>query len=266
MNRFTRNEWLGIGLGTLLGFWLCLVLIWAWPPLEQHHQHEANQSPEGHGSYHEIDKTSGEWLSAIWERTSEDPVALYTLVLSVFTALLGFATVRLWFVTSELVDGAEDTARRQLRAYLGVVDAHIEIAHGRISVAMHIKNFSPTPAYQFRYGLSYQISSIPSLRPADLDFTDAQWDMSPQAQTTMRASTLVNMAEIQAILMSVVTVTICGRATYADAFGHPRFIEFTYRASDFRKEVRPLDPALTGSNGYTAYVCFQPEPIQYESN
>lgn len=49
-------------------------------------------------------------------------VALGTLVTAAFTAILGAATMGLWIATRRLVKGADRTAERQLRAYVGMLD------------------------------------------------------------------------------------------------------------------------------------------------
>src|ERR1700733_4819113 len=47
-----------------------------------------------------------------------------TLV-ALFTALLFFATLALWWATRGLVVGADETARRQLRAYISIMPARL---------------------------------------------------------------------------------------------------------------------------------------------
>lgn len=53
-------------------------------------------------------------------RAYEDPVALFTLVLTVATVGLFAATYFLWRATRDLVVGADQTSERQLRAYVGI--------------------------------------------------------------------------------------------------------------------------------------------------
>jgi hypothetical protein len=92
MNKVSRNERSGIAIGFSLGFVLCLIGIGFWPAgPEEKHEYGANYGTEGHSTYYEISKTWGEWRAAMLERTSEDPVALYTLVLGISTvALVGY--------------------------------------------------------------------------------------------------------------------------------------------------------------------------------
>jgi hypothetical protein len=52
-------------------------------------KHSTNAGPQ----QHEIPKTFGETASLLWERTWEDPVAFHTFILSIFTGVLGVATL-----------------------------------------------------------------------------------------------------------------------------------------------------------------------------
>lgn len=62
--------------------------------------------------------------------------------------LLAFFTLGLWMATAQLVRGSERTAKRQLRAYVGVERAPVEPQVGAIKIALEIKNTGQTPAYQ----------------------------------------------------------------------------------------------------------------------
>jgi hypothetical protein len=58
--------------------------------------------------------------SAPWWRTPEWWTVVFTGWLTIFTLGLAIYTARLWGATRRLVEGAEDTAERQLRAYVFV--------------------------------------------------------------------------------------------------------------------------------------------------
>lgn len=80
--------------------------------------------------------------------------ALGSLIVAVFTVVLGFATWMLWRSTHELVRGAEKNAERQLRAYLSVTPTTLKgVGVGQIpSADFVVKNCGLTPAYHYRYG------------------------------------------------------------------------------------------------------------------
>jgi hypothetical protein len=75
-------------------------------------------------------------------------VALGTLILALFTGALGFATIFLWRATKRLVVGADENARRQLRAYVSVTMAHVSsfAKDEYISVRFTLMNRGLTPA------------------------------------------------------------------------------------------------------------------------
>lgn len=97
----SKDEAQGWGFGTALGFLLAVILVWSWPPpkseAEDHKQ--TDSSPYGISTQYEVPKTFREWGAYIREKTEEDPVALYTFVLTIFTGLLGVATIALWVTT-----------------------------------------------------------------------------------------------------------------------------------------------------------------------
>lgn len=71
-----------------------------------------------------------------------------TLVV-VFTFLLFAATLALWRATDRLVRGADETAERQLRAYIFVESGKVEtpLANGRFMANLIVRNSGKTPAY-----------------------------------------------------------------------------------------------------------------------
>src|SRR5258706_6905725 len=78
-------------------------------------------------------------------------VAIGTLFIAAFTVILAFATAFLWGATRQLVKGADDTAKRQLRAYVFVDSvnvANVVEGSGPPESRVIIKNFGQTPAYQ----------------------------------------------------------------------------------------------------------------------
>lgn len=65
--------------------------------------------------------------------------------------ILAVATVLLWIATRDLVRGAEKTAERQLRAYIGIKEGHMAIKDGnKLSGIIVMKNSGQTPAYNVK--------------------------------------------------------------------------------------------------------------------
>jgi hypothetical protein len=81
-------------------------------------------------------------------------------ITAIFTVLLGLATIFLWLATRDLVDNAERTSQRQLRAYVfpDTVDAYDkgnlpgvarnEALEGYVVIHTTTKNSGQTPAYE----------------------------------------------------------------------------------------------------------------------
>ena len=107
------------------------------------------------------DKTEkqNDYASAEWG------MVYITFALFLVTATLAFYTARLWSITKKLKEGADDTAKRQLRAYLGisgivinsknitaldrVIENNAEISREDI-ITFNIKNYGATPANKVR--------------------------------------------------------------------------------------------------------------------
>ncbi len=61
-------------------------------PNQEQHISDANPSSAGGAEDHQPTKTIRERLSVIWDRTWDDPVAFYTFVLGIFTALVAIVS------------------------------------------------------------------------------------------------------------------------------------------------------------------------------
>src|SRR5262245_42063031 len=91
--------------------------------------------------------------NAASERTEYwPPIWGYSLKVSdtfvaAFTLLLFLATFALWYSTKKLVDGASQTAERQLRAYVYVVKTKIKRIGHEWEIRFRLKNFAQTPAH-----------------------------------------------------------------------------------------------------------------------
>ena len=82
-----------------------------------------------------------------WSTDAEIWIAVSTFLLFVATTALACFTYFLWRSTGKLVEGADETAKQQLRAYIFIHDNRMEFK-GKIG-NFHIifKNCGQTPAY-----------------------------------------------------------------------------------------------------------------------
>jgi hypothetical protein len=100
--------------------------------------------------------------------------ALGTIVIAAFTVCLAFATVFLYLATRQLVEGADRTAEKQLRAYVGLQSMETTIypfEQGGLVVFAHAeaRNFGQTPAY----GMTVQANVTIDV-PQAIPFDDSQ--------------------------------------------------------------------------------------------
>ncbi len=136
---------------------------------------------------------------------NEELIAYGTLALAIVTALLAWFTFRLWRATGKLVVGAENTAERQLRAYiLHNNDEEMEHNGGRIKVTVRIKNFGQTPAHKLRSWLFIGFYKFPLDAPLDTpDYANGSLStLGPTGIITQSAElpAALNQAEFNAVL------------------------------------------------------------------
>ena len=114
----------------------------------------------------------------------EEIVAIGTLSIAAFTIILAFATAFLYEATRDLVKGAEETAERQLRAYLGVKSGSRIISHdggNTFIVEIQIINSGQTPARRVTHSIAAELQVLHGPR---LDFQmpptqPGEWFMAP---------------------------------------------------------------------------------------
>lgn len=245
--------WIGIA---IFGLAIGLPLGWGF---SQFHSLHTQQSPER--------VQSGNTPETFWERFRTDPTAFGAIVLCGVTAILAAYTALLWGATGRLVKGADETAKRQLRAYPGITGATIDIIDDKIQIAVVIENFSATPAYKFRHAIAHQFCP-----PGNIDdcikmaHKDMQWDMAPRSKTTMRSSGDISEEQAAALISgNDLVLMLCGRVDYEDAFGKSRYIKFRYRNGRFARAFAKIQMSA-GEYLHQYQRCSEPEPISYDSN
>jgi hypothetical protein len=152
-------------------------------------------------------------------------IAIGTLIIAAFTLLLGIATFLLWRATRNLVRGAERTAERQLRAYIGILHYEIRNAktgqHPECDIAF--KNFGLTPAYKVKVRNEFKFIALPG-RPEDFAMTDPNpiAPLAPANETTLKskADNTLTQDEVDQLELDVARLFCFGEMTYEDAFGH----------------------------------------------
>jgi hypothetical protein len=178
-----------------------------------------------HGREAENEKTSNER----WIANGTVALALVTAVLAAATIGLMVFTFKLWKATNKLVEGSDNTARKELRAYMGVdriviYDDFLSSNSGHVE--LRIKNFGNTMAK------STQIWIEASEPVAEPNFNErgekkAKTVVMPKEALGFKASinrtTDCSMSKVLAG-----AIRIWGRIEYADVFGQERWTTFRF--------------------------------------
>lgn len=164
---------------------------------------------------------------------NEELIAYGTLALAIVTAFLAWFTFRLWKATGKLVVGAENTAERQLRAYiLHNNDEEMDHNGGRIKVTVRIKNFGQTPAHKLRCWLFMGFYKFPLDVPLDAPDYE-KGSLSTLGPTGIITQTIelpaaLNQAEFNAVLKGEGAIYVSGELYYFDVFNVERSTKFRF--------------------------------------
>lgn len=199
---------------------------------------------------------------SFWERSQCDPVAAYTGLLALFTAvLIGVSGFQIYFlnradVTSRrsaiaarraaiaagrTVKTMEDTAERQLRAYVLVTAVRIEnIGGGNAPEAIvTIKNCGQTPAYELTQWSNMGLDLFPhSIDPPMRDRPDDKMGKHPLGPNselfsrptlgTKEKPRRLQAFEIDGLAKGDIAIYVIGRIRYRDAFGKSRITDYRF--------------------------------------
>jgi hypothetical protein len=148
-------------------------------------------------------------------------------LVAVFTIVLALSTIYLWFATGDLVRGAERTAKRQLRAYVGVDEVSITGVERdkKPMIYVRIKNYGQTPAYSVKYWADIVIAKK---LPVESAFEDRKWSgesvLDPSSTFGIYSETtdVLPADDADAIGSDTQRIYFMARLVYRDAFGKKR--------------------------------------------
>jgi hypothetical protein len=205
-------------------------------------------------------------LKEFWAWTTHDAVAFYTSVLALFTGVLGVSTVGLWIATNRTLKHAQETAQRQLRAYLTVESGGVVLLNNatQINASIIFKNTGQTPAYGVMTWASVGIKSMNAANPfasapaIAARSGHAKSIAGPGQNVNIGTTTYITAADLAAVTASQSAIFFWGRVDYVDSFENPRFSVFKERISG------PPTPAIAGTphQGWE----LRPDPSGYEAN
>lgn len=100
------------------------------------------------------------WFFSI-DWTPESVTAAGTIALAFLTLVLAGGTIFLWLATRRLVKDSENTAQRQLRAYVFVTEVKVTRWPSGQHIAVQFKNAGQTPAYELTISADKVITGYP---------------------------------------------------------------------------------------------------------
>jgi hypothetical protein len=173
---------------------------------------------------------------------NEGRIAYGTIAIAVFTFFLAFATIglavftyNLWDETGKLVRGTEDTAKRQLRAYVMVLKAEIVNAARRPNmpgfreawIDVTFQNFGQIPATDVTGQFAMCMKELPLTIDLDGNQTTKPMGLiAPGDKYTTQLNIAVN--GIHALTASMNALFVYGEVSYHDGFTPNRVTFFRY--------------------------------------
>jgi hypothetical protein len=224
-------------------------------------------------------KASGrktEECKSVWERTTSDPVALYTFGVFIFTGILGISTIFLWRVTRTTANAAQKSAEISEQALIVTQRAFIRVAnypwlwrgdHARpgkyfYDITPIIENFGNTPTVGAKINVNSALRD--TILPEYFDFSyqgEAGDTLVGPKQTIGASRAEILDDDLLAVQKMEKFFYIWGVITYRDVF------ETTpLRTTEFCTEISrvigdPLDPREPGNpKGTTVEIGFRIYP------
>jgi hypothetical protein len=154
--------------------------------------------------------------------------------------LLAIATFGLWFATWSLVQGAKQTAQRQLSAYIGIEWCQVTTDNGgaTFAVEVQIKNAGQTPAHRVTHRINSGVRVLPD---GQLDFavpfrSPGILPIAPGMTQILAAPVAIGGPSGISTIGSSRIIYAWGRVDYFDAFGKPHYLEFRFASGDAIRE------------------------------
>jgi len=205
----------------------------------------------------------------IVKKALDDAVAFFTafLVYVVYIQVLLMLGQEKWLrrswkvgafsnrLTINSIKTAQDTAKRQLRAYLGVRDGHIEMIaplqgtpRSRYKVFVNVANFGQTPAKNVRKAVDAKLLN-PDHSVFESEGGKGNWVIAPNVPYwTLVKEVDLDGHEVAAINDKKMALFLWGKARYEDIFGRTHELGFRYRSGDKRlPNGWHLDPEPEGN-------------------
>jgi hypothetical protein len=146
-----------------------------------------------------------------------------------FTALLFIATMALWWATQRLVRGADQTAERQLRAYLGLDKMGFRSESYFAQYEVGFRNFGTTPANNVRIRLDTDLRDATDDRPFTIGPNFQSYGPLSPTQVTVALADEdreFDTEEWDSIYNGSKVLYVFGEVLYDDCFNRTRSLKF----------------------------------------
>jgi hypothetical protein len=170
------------------------------------------------------------------DERAEAVVAVLTAVLACFTATLWWSSDKLWRVTNNTLTHAEETSRRELRAYIGVEPRGVKRLAGEDRLLGHvvIRNFGKIPAKNISIYILTDYYPDPTKMTFKIgELYDSKIALPPRAKMIFGAASVV---DIDSIIVTgdgkadyIGFIFVYGKVTYTDEFNTEGWTEFCHR-------------------------------------
>lgn len=201
---------------------------------------ESNKEAEGGTKYHKQENGGGAirralvaFMDAV-EARDKFFTAFGTIIIAGFTVGLACATLFLYWATKDLVKGADETAERQLRAYVGIHSMETTMypfEGGGYAFIAHaeIRNFGQTPAYR-----TTMVANAVVDAPEAIPFNELQGNSKSAGASTMFRDVGLHIQQygrlsdddFRAINEQRKMIFFWGTVKYRDAFKKERIFRF----------------------------------------
>lgn len=208
---------------------------------------DQNQQANGGAAVQEPKNYRERFVTFI-ERREKFITATSTIFIAAFTVVLAIATGFLYFVTKNLVSGAEETAQRQLRAYVAVFPLRLDYIKPNEPLVFTTGNVNggQTPAYKLT--TSGTMLLLDRTLPPNFPFPVISEE--PTSRTTLpprlQFDGHIRREDItfsQEQLIEILTAEkrqlyFFGQVDYIDAFGKSRWTRFCFSLPGFLPAIQ----------------------------
>lgn len=157
--------------------------------------------------------------------------AVITGVLVLVTGVLAFVTYKLWTATNKLVIGADNTARHELRAYMGVERVTIQDTHrggfpgfGKFT----IRNFGKTMAKDAQIWIVGSLITVKEMTDFPLGERKSKQVIMPNESIGFHEPIEFETGDLELFNRGIGYVYLWGRIEYTDVFGEPHWTTFRF--------------------------------------